>query len=152
MSLNQLLLDEEKPYLNLRCYDLQVDGQLKLNADIEKVEVTLILTGAITGTADARFFRIGQLAFIELDDVNETATVSNNIFCAGVPADFIPDIANQSRATPAIVVDNGQERCGSFDFFGGELRFSSSNNNAEIGDFSGSGNTGWNRILVHYVI
>ena len=40
MSLNQLLLNEEKPYLNLRCNNLQVDGQLTLNADIEKVDVS----------------------------------------------------------------------------------------------------------------
>jgi len=147
MSLNQIIDNGNiaEDWVNLRTHDLTVDNELKLaNASIEKVDITLNLMGAITGTVDCEIRPVGKLIFVTLlQEVSLTSSTSSYITADNFPSEFIP--TNNLTTSPVVVIDNGQQKVGSVNFFtpGNNIRFSSTNSNGELGVFSGSGNTGF---------
>ena len=144
MSLNQLLLDEIKPYLNLRCNNLVVDG------DVEKYEGTLNWTGAISGSSDYVAYVVGKMCMLRLNIFNDVNPVSANISSNNFPDELVPTGTGIAEGT-CIVLNANTRVLGAINItLAGELQIQRINPSNNAGDAftAGALPAGWNRPIV----
>ena len=109
MSLNQLTLDKEKNWLDIRVNSIKIDETIG-----EETELTLNLTGAITDTANCKIVKYGSLVTVRIDEFNQSTTSQDYIYAANYPSEFIP--TNKTSIVSIVVIDNASNSPGAIDF------------------------------------
>jgi len=144
MSLNQLLLNEEKPYMNIRVNNCEVDGD-QLGREVQG---NLTWSGVIAGTSAYKATILGNVCVLRINAFNPVASGSG-LAQATLPEALRP--SDSERAEGVIMVeDNGFRVLGNYIILpGGQLDIGTINPaNNRNANFSGSGTTGWARALV----
>lgn len=97
MSLNELLLNKEKPWLNARVYDLLIDGKLKLgNATVPKEDFTATVQGTLVNIPfiiEPQYRYYGGAVILDIPPIevaDSNANASGLIEVAGIPAGLEP--------------------------------------------------------------